>query len=86
MPPAADSRRRSARLPPEQAHGAAARGLLDREHEGEVDMLWTVACVLVVLWILGLVTSYTMGGFIHVLLVLAVIVLLIRVLQGRSAV
>jgi len=49
-------------------------------------MLWTIFVILVVLWLLGSVTSYTMGGFIHVLLVLAVIVLLIRVLQGRSAV
>jgi hypothetical protein len=46
-------------------------------------MLETVAIVLVILWILGLVTSYTMGGFIHVLLVFAVIVVLIRVIQGR---
>jgi hypothetical protein len=46
-------------------------------------MLETIAIVLVVLWIMGLVTSYTMGGFIHILLVLAVIVVLIRVLQGR---
>jgi hypothetical protein len=46
-------------------------------------MLETIAVVLVVLWILGLVTSYTMGGFIHILLVFAVIVVLIRVIQGR---
>jgi hypothetical protein len=49
-------------------------------------VLWTIFVILVVLWLLGIVTSYTMGGFIHLLLVLAVIVLLIRVLQGRSAV
>jgi hypothetical protein len=47
-------------------------------------MLWTIFVILVVLWLLGVVTSYTMGGFIHILLVLAVVVLLIRVLQGRS--
>jgi len=47
-------------------------------------MLWTIFVILVVLWLLGIVTSYTMGGFIHLLLVLAVVVLLIRVLQGRS--
>ncbi len=47
-------------------------------------MLWTVAVVLVVLWALGMVSSYTMGGFIHLLLVLAVIVVLVRVIQGRS--
>jgi hypothetical protein len=49
-------------------------------------MLWTIFVILVVLWLLGIVTSYTMGGFIHILLVLAVVVLLIRVLQGRSVV
>jgi hypothetical protein len=46
-------------------------------------MLETIAIVLVVLWLLGFVSSYTMGGFIHVLLVIAVVVILIRVLQGR---
>jgi hypothetical protein len=49
-------------------------------------MLWTIAVILLVLWALGLVTSYTMGGFIHVLLVIAVVVVLINVLQGRRAV
>ena len=49
-------------------------------------MLWTIAVILVVLWALGLVTSYTMGGFIHVLLVIAVVVILINVIQGRKAV
>ena len=48
-----------------------------------IEMLETIAVVLVVLWIMGLVTSYTMGGFIHILLVFAVIVVLIRVIQGR---
>jgi len=48
-------------------------------------MLETIVVVLVVLWLLGMVSSYTMGGFIHVLLVLAIIVVLIRVLRGRSA-
>jgi len=47
-------------------------------------MLWTIAVILVVLWLLGLVTSYTMGGFIHVLLVIAIVVILINVLQGRK--
>ena len=46
-------------------------------------MLWTIAVVLMILWLLGLVSSYTMGGFIHLLLVLAVIVLLVQVIQGR---
>ena len=48
-----------------------------------VQMLWTIFVVLVVLWLLGLVTSYTMSGFIHILLVLAIAVVLIRVIQGR---
>ncbi len=46
-------------------------------------MLMTLAIILLVLWALGLVTSYTLGGFIHILLVIAVIVVLIRVIQGR---
>ena len=46
-------------------------------------MIWTIAVILLVLWVLGLVTSTTMGGFIHLLLVLAVIVVLVRVIQGR---
>ena len=49
-------------------------------------MLYTIAVVLVILWLLGLVSSYTIGGFIHVLLVLAVVVILLRVISGRSAV
>ncbi|MBK6321043.1 lmo0937 family membrane protein [Candidatus Aalborgicola defluviihabitans] len=47
-------------------------------------MLYTIAVVLIILWLLGLVTSYTMGGFIHVLLVIAVVVILLRVISGRS--
>ena len=46
-------------------------------------MLETIAVVLVILWLLGFVTSYTMGGFFHVLLVIAVVVILVRVIQGR---
>ena len=46
-------------------------------------MLYTIAVVLIVLWLLGLVTSYTMGGFIHALLVIAVVVVLLRVISGR---
>jgi hypothetical protein len=48
-------------------------------------MLWTIFVILLVLWILGLVSSYTMGGFIHLLLVLAVIVLIIQLVTGRRA-
>jgi len=47
-------------------------------------MLWTIAVILLVLWALGLVSSYTMGGFIHVLLVIAIVVVLINVIQGRK--
>ena len=47
-------------------------------------MLETIAVILIILWLLGLVSSYTMGGFIHVLLVIAVVVILVRVFQGRS--
>ena len=46
-------------------------------------MLWTIAVILIVLWLLGLITSYTLGGFIHLLLVLAVIVVLLNIIQGR---
>jgi uncharacterized protein (DUF58 family) len=49
-------------------------------------MLWPIAVVLIVLWALGLVSSYTMGGLIHILLVVAVIVVLINVIQGRRVV
>jgi hypothetical protein len=48
-------------------------------------MLWTTTIVLFILWVLGLVSSYTMGGWIHILLVLAVIVLIFNLLQGRRA-
>jgi hypothetical protein len=46
-------------------------------------MLWTISVVLIVLWLLGLVSSYTLGGFIHVLLVVAVVMILLRLIQGR---
>ena len=46
-------------------------------------MLWTIFVILLVLWLLGMISSYTMGGFIHILLVLAIVVVLIRVIQGR---
>ena len=49
-------------------------------------MLWTIAVILIVLWVLGLVTSYTLGGFIHILLVVAIVAVLIRLIQGRRAV
>lgn len=54
----------------------------DRE---EVAMLWTIFVILLVLWLLGVVTSYTLGGFIHVLLVIAVIMAVMQLIQGRRA-
>ncbi len=48
-------------------------------------MLWTIALILVLLWLVGLVSSYTLGGFVHLLLVLAVVAVTIRLIQGRSA-
>lgn len=49
-------------------------------------MLWTIFVILLVLWLLGLVTSYTLGGFIHLLIVLAIVVLVIQLIQGRRVV
>ncbi len=46
-------------------------------------MLWTVFVILLILWLLGLMTSHTMGGFIHILLVIAIVVVLVRVIRGR---
>lgn len=54
-----------------------------RDPEGVHDMLWTIIVILLVLWLLGFLTSYTMGGLIHILLVIAIVVLLVRVFQGR---
>ncbi|MEO8431742.1 MAG: lmo0937 family membrane protein [Acidobacteriota bacterium] len=49
-------------------------------------MLWTIFVILLILWLLGLVSGYTVGGFIHILLVIAVVVLIIRLIQGRRVV
>ena len=49
-------------------------------------MLWTIFVILVVLWLLGMVSSYTLGGYIHLLLIIALAVVLIRVIQGRAAI
>jgi hypothetical protein len=49
-------------------------------------MLWTIAVILIILWAVGLVSAYTLGGFIHILLVLAIVIILIRVISGRRAV
>ena len=63
---------------------------LAMDHDGvrkeRANMLWTICVILLVLWALGMVTSYTMGGFLHVLLILAIVVLLVRVIQGRRSV
>jgi hypothetical protein len=49
-------------------------------------MLYTIAVVLVILWLLGMITSYTVGGFIHILLVIAIVVVLLRIINGRPPV
>ena len=49
-------------------------------------MLWTIAIILIVLWLLGMITAFTLGGFIHILLVIAVIIVLIRLFQGKNVV
>ncbi|HSS95446.1 MAG TPA: lmo0937 family membrane protein, partial [Terriglobales bacterium] len=61
------------------------RGLrtLPQLDEGATRMLMTIATLLIILWLLGMITSYTLGGFIHILLVLAIVVLLINVISGR---
>jgi len=51
---------------------------------GEAHMLESIAIILIILWVLGLVSSYTLGGFIHILLVIAIIVIVLRVIQGRG--
>jgi hypothetical protein len=69
-----------ARAPSAGRHEPAA---CQAEFDGRVIMLYTIAVVLIVLWLLGMVSSYTMGGFIHVLLVIAIIVVLLNIIQGR---
>ena len=49
-------------------------------------MLWTIAVIMIVLWLLGIVTSYTMGGLVHLLLVIAVVMVLLNIIQGRRVV
>jgi hypothetical protein len=71
--------RRVSRRAPAKVVGS---GPFERE---EVAMLWTIFVILLVLWLLGVVTSYTLGGFIHVLLVIAVIMAVMQLIQGRRA-
>jgi len=61
------------------------RNLVGRE-ERRVTMLWTICVVLLALWLLGLVTSYTLGGFIHILLVAAIVIVVVRLIQGRRGI
>jgi hypothetical protein len=68
---------------PRLARRGISQRLLAMEDE---NMLWTIFVLLLVLWLLGMVSSYTLGGFIHLLLVLAVAVVLINIIQGRRAV
>jgi hypothetical protein len=69
--------------------GRSRRHLMSRltrvNEREEVAMLWTIFVILLVLWLLGVVTSYTLGGFIHVLLVIAVIMAVMQLIQGRRA-
>jgi len=64
-------------------YGAVSLTIRQLVAEGN-KMLGTIAVILVILWLLGLVTSYTMGGFIHILLVIAVVMILVRLIQGRG--
>jgi hypothetical protein len=69
-------------------HGSACHAArlfaLKTRHERIHTMLYTIAVVLLILWLLGLVTSTTMGGFIHILLVIAIVIVLLRVISGRN--
>ena len=69
-----------------QSRAAGLFALLNPKHERIIIMLYTIAVVLLILWLLGLATSYTVGGLIHVLLVIAIVAVLLRVISGRSAV
>jgi len=71
---------------PSRSPGASLGHSKENLRRQELHLLWTIAVVLLILWLLGLVSSYTLGGFIHILLVLAIIVILIRVIQGRRVV
>jgi hypothetical protein len=61
----------------------ASSGTKQMRTQPKESMLWTIFVILLVLWLLGLVSSYTMGGFIHILLVIAVVILIINLIQGR---
>jgi hypothetical protein len=59
------------------------QAIVGRTHYSEEGMLWTIFVILVVLWLLGMVTSYTMGGLLHLLLVVAIVVALVNLVRGR---
>lgn len=66
--------------------GFAPSGLaqhMPHDREGRADMLWTIFVILLVLWLLGMVSSYTIGGFIHILLIIALVVLVLQLVGGR---
>lgn len=70
----------------QQRKGLSSRWIRERTPQQPINrtcMLYTLALVLIIAWLLGLVSSYTMGGFIHILLVVAIIVILVRVIQGK---
>jgi hypothetical protein len=62
---------------------AGAQGACSKKPAKETLMLWTIAILLLVLWLFGLVSSYTLGGYIHILIILAVVAVLVRLIQGR---
>jgi hypothetical protein len=74
------------RVPQPFARNGQRRAFIHCEIRSFTQMLWTIAVILFVLWALGLATAYTMSGLIHILLVLAIVVVLIRVIQGRRVI
>ncbi len=71
-------------LPSRETMGQLNEAVVPATIKGKNVMLYTIAVILVILWLLGLVTSYTLGGFIHILLVVAIIAILLRVINGRT--
>jgi hypothetical protein len=69
-----------------RAHPGVKAGVVEEESSRRPTMLWTIFVILLVLWLLGVVSSYTLGGFIHILLVIALVVLVIQLVSGRRAV
>ncbi len=71
-------------FPSRETMGQLNEAVVPATIKGKNVMLYTIAVILVILWLLGLVTSYTLGGFIHILLVVAIIAILLRVINGRT--